>query len=324
MKICCVGWTGPSLDEIMSGVLPYDPGALFLETGNGSSCSEARWYGTNHHRRKISEPGQIPDLANRHDVVLLDTYYFSAGHRDDLYSYFPDGSDLLLRPELDDVKAFKVLCETEATAGPANLKFYREAARRCDAVLTFSAEFKAWCDAEKIPCHLDVVGISPIFVPGSRYRDIDVIYSGSRTREGYRGKLAAVLDGYGKRRHVEVIGTVPLPRYMEFLQRTKIVLCTMSCASGEQLPYGPKHKGFKALLSGCVPLEERWPDGPEHLQTWAEKAVFDSPEQIPDVCEMLLKDPAKRAEIVSAGSKRVLENYLYHHVFGRAFKALGL
>lgn len=324
LRLCCVGWVGPSMDEHWSGVLPHDPDALFMETGAGTDLSEARYYGTNYHRRKISDPAQVVELANRHDAMLIDTYYFSNGHRGCIHSYFPDDSDMLVRPELDDIKCLKILNESEATAGESNFQFYKNAARRCDAVITLSPAMKKWCDEERIPCHLDVIGVSPIFTPGNRYRDIDVLYTGSCLTKGYRAEIKDVLEKYGQRRNVVIFGSVPLMRYIEFLQRSKVVMCSQSCASGEKMPFGPKHKSFKALLSGAVPIEERWEGGPEYLQTWTEKLVFDNVRDIPDVIEMTISDKDKMKSIVTAGRDKVLSNYLYQHVYERAFRKFGL
>ena len=338
MKICWIGWTGPEMDQVGSGILAFDPEALFYEIGCGRSRDESYYFGTDKNRTDptIHDPG----ILREYDVYIHNTYRYASGHRP---SIFPAWGEPLPDQEFwKDLKGFKILHDGESFT---QFKYYRDYVHHFDAVMTYNPSLKDYCDTKGIKCHLDFGGSPKQFTEGIvapldykgisglhetshfQNRDIDVFFSGSNIFKGYRNEISEVLKSMTDINVVFSDGAMDaltIEDYVDHLRRSKIVMCTHSPATGEREPFHRKDREGGVLLCGALPITEYWEGSEGYLEGVYEKETFRNFPELINLINHFVGAEDHRSRIVKAGQKKIRENHLYEHVFRRAFEAFGL
>ena len=329
MKICFVGWTGPDLDEFVSGLYFIDPNLDKYIVGRGEikSAENCKMFGTDKNTKIIIEPDILLDEVNKHDIMFFSSYIFSEGHRSELYSLLGKGVDFTNLPEFNKVKCIKILHDGESFY---NFDYYARIVHKFDGIMTYNKKMKEYCDSINRPCFLSPIGVSDVFCElgsvcgnGRKIeRDIDVVFSGSNLDKGYRKKLFDIVTSLSDRYNVIVGGTNSTStwEFIERLNRTKIYISTNSSAGGELEPMHIKHKSLKALLCGCLPLEEYFPDAEKILEYDVHKGVFFSLDDLIPKIEYYLHNVELRNKIIRQGKQHCTDNYLYQKIFGNAMK----
>jgi tetratricopeptide (TPR) repeat protein len=261
MKICWIGWAGPEMDEMASGILALDPEAQFLRIGTCWGDHDESPVHFPKGRKLIDLRGTQErswdiDQLNEYDVVVFNCYEFSAGHRADIKGWGPRLSDFPLN------RKYKlVLHDGESFS---QLAWYTEALARVDALITFNPALARIAKQRGMPVSFQSMPpISPAFQRLNLQRDIPVLFTGSCLDKGYRAELASVVRSVPG---AVVTYGLPTTEYIQLLNRALVVVGTKSCASGHRDPMHVKDRAGKALACGALPMGERFIGDP--LEDW--------------------------------------------------------
>ena len=327
LKVCWAGWTGPDMSEMASGVLGIDPEMQFYILGSGAVFDEGPYFMKPGRRISyfVNNEKFFKDLnIAKYDVLIHNTYAFSAGHRPEIYPLDETGVSYLVNPHWDGIPSFKILHDGESWM---HFDFFSKIVHRFDGVITYNRDLKDHCDKLSIPCYLSYLTCPASIHDMGLERDIDVSYSGSCVSVGYRKELRDVLEALPDSRNAVIFegayGGVDVDTYYTALSRSKIHQCTHSCASGEKYPMHIKNREAKALLSGAMPIIERFEEADGYLKPGTEKVIFDDLEELPGLIAYYLEHEDERRAIVEAGQKKVRGNFTCDILFKKAFEHFG-
>ena len=328
LSICWAGWTGPEMAEMASGILKFDPDPLFYILGSGASRDESSFY--HGHGRRVSyfwDNERFFEDMNEggFEVMIHNTYIYAIGHRPEIYPLQPPPNFVIVNPRWQDLKPFRILHEAESFT---QMEFYHKIIHKYDGVITYNKLMKDYCDEQKIPCFKGYVCCPSILRDEGLKRDVDVSYSGSNLSLSYRGEIKQVLEGMSSEINLVIeegaFSGLNVVDYYRLLNRSKIHQCTHSSANGEKHPMHPKNREGKALLCGAMPIIENFPEADDFLAPGKEKVVFEAPEELPELIRYYLEHEDERRAIVTAGQKKIRENYTFEIFFENAFRAFGL
>jgi hypothetical protein len=302
--------------ETSAGLLPFFPDLAYYIVGNHDPedrCSD-KLYGTMRNCKKFD--GDVEKLfeeLSEFDLIVHDSYNFSAGCRPEVYNMLPGTGCITDFPQWDKLKGFKLLIDNESVSG--QLQWFLRKAEKFDGVMTPNPNMKGFFT------HLGIYP-RPYRDPGNE-KTIDLLYSSYNIRLGYRGKLASIVDKIDRRTEVCEGFALPTPGWIKKLTEAKLYLATYSCPSGSLQPMAMKEKELKALLCGAMPITEKFDLADSYLPDGVGRVSFSNPGEIPEIVEHYCNNEEERRKIVEAGKRIVLSELTHEKAFQKCLTHYG-
>ena len=235
MKTAWVGWYGNGVTENFGCLNKVNKTDLFI-TG------EILGIRIEHAHAVCHNIDALIERLNDYDVVFVEGYYFSVGHREDIKPYIPFIAE---HPRWKSLKCKKILFDTESGPG-GQIKWYIDKKPLFDDVLTTNESL-----SEVIyEPYIDIEYYGPI----KKYedREISLLFTGAYIDSGYRAELASRVKDLGG----EVYDAFKLSReeWIEKLKNTKNYVATLSIP--QQSNYHKKNKPYEVAQYGCRPIVE--------------------------------------------------------------------
>ena len=319
-RVCWIGWTGPEMDEMASGVYCLDPNPHFIVLGSGSKHNLAKHHLPLHVR---DYPLSLDDAffaieCAKPDVLIYNDYAYSAGHRPEIKESFPGAGRITEDPRWGKLSAFKILHDGESFTQEA---YYRGIAPRFDALMTYNEGALGF---HKRSALLGPAVSEAFLDEPYRPKTRDVCFTGSCMNVGHRIEIAKAIEYF---RPWSVFpgayDGLGFPEYRALLMDSKYAICTFSCANGQLHPIHPKKKHLEAVLCYAFPVVEK--EAGHLVPDWIPRVEFSGPEDLTRQLSWYLEQPdGWLGKNLTDAREQIIDENLYEHEYGRAFKRLGL
>lgn len=314
------------MSEVARGILVIDRDPLMYVLGSGTTNDEMAFFMGDGRRVNyfVNFDKFFDDIVqNNTNILIHNTYIYGNGCRPSVYNLDHDNRCITDHSEWKKIKAIKILHDGESFH---QINTYKELSLKFDAVITYNIELKTYCDQQNIPCFLSYVTTPSNLSDNGLVRDIDISFTGTGLNNGYRKILQELVKRlpFSTLCNDGAFEGLGINDYVKLLNKSKIYLATYSAPGGNLHPMHFKNKDGKALLCGAMPITEHFPLADDYLAPGKERVVFRSIDELPEIIKHYIENESERAEIVSAGQKKIRSHFTSERLFVRAFKSFGI